>query len=257
MNRVISPRAGIFISCVLTSVNSQAVVQIDNGFDVNEGHTGAVSFDIKQKSGATDSDEYELGARYRYRTGDNIVLAFVEKNYGKTDGVKSSDDDFLHLRYMRSEFVGPYNTEVFVQHESDEFKALAARNLAGVGISVVSDKKVVNTGELQFYGLVGVMREKEEHITDASLDELATRMTSTVRVNYQLPSNTKFYAAVYYQPKLSQFSDFRAVANTGFEVPLIDHLNVGFSYQYQYDSEPFNGVPKSNKLLSSYINYQF
>ncbi len=68
--------------------------------------------------------------------------------------------------------------------------------------------------------MAGLMREREEHLTDNSLDVNSTRMTFSARFKYQNEYKTTFYITSYFQPKVDEPNDSRSLFEIGFDVPV-------------------------------------
>jgi hypothetical protein len=250
-------KQALIATILLTSFYSNAIVPIKNDFEVKEGFSGDVLFNFEKRDGTTEKSEYAINTNLSYRYKNNIFNFSANNNYGKTNDTKSVDEEFYHIRYIINDFYNQYNLEFFIQNEKDEFKDLSNRNLFGTGLSQISRKQNFMNGEFQMSYFGGVMFESEKSISNSELNDDTVRLSISTTIKYTLKNKTEFYVDAYYQPSVSDFSDVRGIVNTGLQTPIIDDLFLGLNYQYQYDSEPFANVSRQNKILSTYIKYQW
>jgi hypothetical protein len=247
-----------FIATILlTPFYSNAIVPIKNDFDTKQGLSGDVMFKFEKRDGATEKSEYALNTNFSYRYKNNTFSFSANNGYGKTNEVKSVDEEFYHLRYVMNDFYNQYNLEFFIQNESDEFKDLSSRKLIGAGLSQISRKQKFMSGEFQMSYFGGVMFESEKSISNSDLNDNIVRFSISTKIKYILKNETEFYFDAYYQPSVSDFSDVRGILNTGLQTPIIEDLFLGINYQYQYDSEPFINISRKNKILSTFISYKW
>ena len=121
----------------------------------------------------------------------------------------------------------------------DQFKDFNVQtNLdAGVGYRVFHEK------ELELIGRVGAGTSREFGGVD---DRWVPESLFGVAYNQQLNATQKVYAKVDYFPEWDQVGEFRLVADTGWEVVLVQpsNLSLKISAQDRYDSTPNGGEPQ-------------
>ena len=176
-------------------------------------------------------------------------------SYGKSNGVKSSDKSFVHLRHIQ-QFHPTTAWEAYLQAEKDQFARLEYRGLAGGGLRFNLYQQE-NRGAI-YLGLGAYY--SEERIDDAYADagtERLWRGSSYLLLKYQATPNTVLMSTTYYQPAMGDSADYRALEQAAMKVKLNDQLSLVLSADYRYDSQPPIGVEKENSTVKTSFSLEF
>lgn len=247
----------LIICWILILVGSPAfatvvVRQID---PVDSGWVFGLEGSYANQTGATQKRDYALGFNLSHRIGVNEYRAFGNVNYGRVNGVANTDNAMAHLRYIRSNIIGNLRFEAFTQTENDDFASLSRRDLLGGGISRFFN---IENGSRRLLTMLGIMREQETHLSDASQDRDVTRITASVQASWKLPRDNKLYFIAYLQPNLDAMdNDRRITAELSLDIPLSARLKLKTGYHYRYNDEPFDNVPREQTKFSTGFAFQF
>lgn len=209
----------------------------------------------EDEDGATQKRDYALGFNLSHKAGFREIRAFGGVDYGRVNGVENTDNSMLHLRYIRELFADGVRFEGFTQTENDDFANLSRRDLIGGGVSRFFNSP---DGSRRLLAMVGLMREEERHLTDATQDRQVTRITASLQTRWQLPRDNKLYFIAYVQPNLDDMSDDRRItAELSLDIPLSDRLSLTTGYHYRYNDKPFSAVPREQTKLSTGFRFSF
>jgi len=203
-------------------------------------------------SSTVEKTDYKGDFRVSNNSDEQQWLLFGNLAYSDVDGTRSDDSQLLHGRYIYKGLIGKLNAEAFVQREQDDFALLASRQLYGAGLSLL--KKHDN---FALHSMIGVMEESETHISDVTQDRRLTRVTLSSQLQYQLQNKARITLVAYFQPALSQWSDYRSTAKANFAFPLTNHLDITMGYSWRYNGDAFTGVPPIKRSFSTGISYHF
>ena len=182
--------------------------------------------------GNVNVTQLSTSGRIDYTQG--LIHAFVIGSYLSSEDGQSQiqQEGFGHIRftYMPS-IVG---IDLFSQAEYNPFKALSIRQLNGAYARI----EPLSEGTLSI-GL-GCMMDYEK-LSKGHSDGLVARGTSYVSYFYE-KDTYKISAIGYYQPKLSDLSDYRLTAEASAEIKLSALLSIVEGFTYTYDSSPPVGI---------------
>jgi putative salt-induced outer membrane protein YdiY len=200
-----------------------------------EGWSGHLELTASGKSGDVEEDRYGVGGRLGYRVDRNIVFGMLSAAEARSQGVKTADESFAHLRWMhqRSERIA---LEGFVQFQENAFASLLSRYLAGAGTRI---QLMSSPDRYEVYTGLGVFREWEH--TDLGTfreRERRWRFNSYWTYKHQLNEQVSWFGTLYFQPDLSDQSDYRMLFDTGLRVRLTGSLHLRLSYNLRHDSDP-------------------
>lgn len=251
-------RFALCIVCVLGVLSvfpAHATVIVRQIDPVIDGWALAVDGSFSDETGSTEKRDYNAAFNLSYKQGRHEWRGFGGLSYGRLNGEENTDNHIAHLRYIRGGIYGPWRFEGFVQTESDDFASLSRRNLLGGGISRFFNK---SDDTQRLLAMIGVMREDEDHVSDASEDREVTRITASLQARWQLPRDNRLYFITYVQPNLEHMSDDRRVtAEVSLEVPLSDRLSLTTGYNYRYNDKPFENVPREKTKFSTGFKFAF
>jgi hypothetical protein len=67
----------------------------------------------------------------------------------------------------------------------------------------------------------------------------------------------EFYGSAYLQPSLSALDDMRVLVVSGIEFPITSALSLSVEAEADHDSDPFEGVEKTNLEYGIRLSYSF
>lgn len=209
----------------------------------------ALSIDLAGKSGNSDKEDFELGIYHSERSGKHFGFIMASREYAKSNDVKSADSSFLHGRYNYY-FEADTAIEVFAQSNTDDFKSLESRNLVGTAYrKEISAKNTLG---------VGLFEEWEEYsVNGQELDFQQTRFSLYWVATLPLSENAEFSNTLYYQPDVTEFSDWRAYNRLSIKSKLTDKLSLKFGLLVEHDSRPVLDVEETDISYSAGFSYEF
>lgn len=220
------------------------------------GVSGQVDASVNGASGNSNNVQFQGGARMQWQHGPHTDIGMASYAFGKSQGKSNANRGFAHLRH-RLRLTKQWGVEGFVQAQKDEFARLLFRGLVGGGLRW----RMNDAERMALYIGAGAMYERERYKAQAgTTDPLSANM---VRGNlymvfkYSLNEQARFLSTTYYQPRLSEFADFRLLEDAALKVKLFDPIDLKLSLQVQHDSRPPQSVKKTNLIYASGIEYDF
>ncbi|MBQ76300.1 MAG: hypothetical protein CMQ20_14935 [Gammaproteobacteria bacterium] len=244
----------IFICLVMRAPACFAIVDVqDNYYSHFDADTVSVfSFDFKGSSGNDENKSVSVANHTIHRGEKSTVLAIASYAQGDSNGVDTSDNGSIHLRYVRP-LREPHGFELFAQYGQNRFVKLDRRIVAGGGYRF--EWKQGTPSERGVIGL-GVMREYERYVGLAEEQKL---WRGNLYVSWATPltSNSSVSLTAYAQPAFRDFSDVRVISTLILKAKLTERLGVRFSAEYTRDSDPEAGLENSNFNYTSGLTYSF
>lgn len=187
----------------------------------------------------------------------NRWLAFGSARYASNAEDVFVSQSFTHVRWT-SMWLKRLGSEVFAQHQFNEFQRLQARVLGGVGARA----KIVHSQPFNVALGSGYMTEFER-ITDGSAvdsrrETVSHRWTSFLNVKLALfEENLMLQNTLYIQPRFDDLSDYRLLEELEAEVAVTSVFSMGTSLTVAHDSTPPAGVGSSDVSLLQTIKFSF
>lgn len=244
------------ILCVLSSPYSLAITNIeDERIDPKtEGWSGQVEFSIDGKSGNSKKQNINLGAKAIHRKSIHTMLIIVESEYGESSDKKDANNNFAHLRFIQS-LSERIASEQYFQFQSDEFKLLDGRTLAGGGIRYLLSPQ---QKELKLHLGAGAYYTQEKWAAqDGQIEEDYTRGSFYLSYKHQLSDNVFLLDTLYAQPRLSQPSDLYVFNQLSIKVQIHNALSFKLSLETSHDSDPVDEQDKTDQSYYSSLVYAF
>ena len=221
------------------------------------GVHGKLGGSITTYNGNTQGTELGGSALLGYRAGPQLVYVSTNANYASFSGDVSVANAFLHFRYNHT--LTPLMTaEAFAQGESDRFRRLRLRTLAGVGLRftvVESDTLVL------FYGVSYMY----EHATlGESLDDAAVRPADVHRMNNYAalafildPGRAVLANTLYVQPRFDDFGDVRLLDVLGLDVTVTGMLTASLQATLRYESPVPEPLKRADLMVKNMLGVTF
>lgn len=237
--------------------NSFAIVDIasvDFG-EKEKGFSGSAYGSFQKTRGNTDKDEAEYGGRIQYDTNKTITWLQGSVENDKVNGVSNADNAFAHLRHIHQMFNPNWAMEFYTQLKQDKFKSLQNRTVFGLGPRYkIADSQTY--GKL-FMGLSAM--EERIRYTDDQIDPIERnyRVSSYLSYKVSINSNLEFSSLGYYQPKIDNGSDYMTAWTTELMIHLTKVIDLSYQYEFDYDSQPANGVKNTDTRQKISFVYRF
>jgi hypothetical protein len=195
-------------------------------------------------------------AAIQFKTQKNTYLLLGDYGFLKTHRRKLVNNAFVHFRFDHK-FTNLIRWEFFIQDQTNEITKIDRRFLAGTGPRF----KLPASENLKAYLGISFMYEYEKDITQPPIIHRVFRNSSYLALLFTPAKHLQFVSTSYYQPRISQFSDFRILKQESANFSITKKLSLTLNWNYLYDSSPVIGVPKSNyeptlKRLTSPQNHK-
>lgn len=252
---------GIILSMLLmlASSSSRAIVNMDGiifGAEQKQGFSGDVDLLLSGTSGNSDTQTTALNAQVNWATPDYINVLLLSHKYGKSNGVQSADNSFAHYRHIHN-INQTLDWEAFAQLERDQFTRLSYRGLLGGGLRFSVWQRKNHQG---FFG-VGAFYSKEkieyrDGLTDDGTYE-KTRANFYFLSRYKATSTLNWSNAIYYQPRINETGDFRALLQSKLDFKINTSLSFRVSLEVAHNSRPSQGVKQTDTSYNTGLKWSF
>lgn len=239
-------------SCLCVSAISHATVVVHSLKEQVEGWSTTVEASYSSSSTTVDKKDYKGEFRLSHNSDQRQWLLFGDMSYSDVNGNTSEDSKLIHGRYIHKKAIAGLNVEVFAQQERDDFALLASRRLYGAGLAMLKKHE-----RYSVHTLLGVMDEREEHLTDPDQHQALTRLTLSSQIQYQLENQARLTAVVYYQPAASDLANYRSTFRASLAFPLTEQLDLKVGYAWRYNGEAFTDVPPIKRSFTTGVSYHF
>lgn len=218
---------------LLFPIMTMAIVNMDglHFSNIEETFKADLDLTISGSSGNSERTKAALNTQLSWQSKKSIHLAILGYQRGQSNNVRNVNKKFGHYRYIY-QLNNIMDLELFAQLEQNEFTRLSYRGLLGSGLrfSVGESKR-----HHAFLG-VGAFHSKEKTefvigLTDHGVDEFA-RANLYFLSKYKLKPTISFSNAIYYQPRLNQVSDYRALLKTKLDFKINAKLKFSFEFRY-------------------------
>lgn len=240
------------------SILVSAIVNMDGlHFDNKaESFSADLDFSVSGTTGNSETKKTALNTQFNWITEKSINLALLGYQYGESNNVRSVNKAFIHYRYIY-QLNNDFDWELFSQLEKNEFTRLSYRGLLGTGVRYSLAKSEQHHA---FLGL-GAFHSKEEievttGLTDDGVEEF-TRANFYLLSKYNVKPSFSFSTALYYQPRLDRFSDYRALLESKFDFKITEKLSFRISLDVEHDSEPSQSIKSTDVSYMTGLNFSF
>jgi hypothetical protein len=241
----------IFLVCVI-SANIVAQVNTESlkNTNLSPGKHHSIAFHTTLNSG--NSNYYSISNEYRFdyipENKTKLRQFIVTKyNYSKSDTSIIKNNLFSHYRLIKKKN-NKLSYEFFIQNESDTFKELKNRFL--FGLSRRKNNIIFKT--LRITVGIGLMNEYEKYSNQNSASH-ALRMTNNFIATKILNKTLHLYWINYYQPKLTNFSNYRILSILELKNKITKKIALSTILKYDYDGNTPSQYSSSNiKLIQKF-----
>ena len=238
------------------NVAPNLAIEDHNGMAVN------LKASIETKTGNTESRALKGDLTARFRSFKHHLLFLNTGVYNSTGGVTNDKVWIEHLRY-RYDLTEKIGNELYVQHEYNAFRRLKARALTGFGMRFMLCLKKNMT--LSFSPSYMVEYEKVDSdkdeagdiLPDAGKKETNHRLSNNLVLNLLVNNNFQIAYTMYFQPRISDFKDFRILSEFSIVVPLTEKFDIEISTSIAYDKHPPFQVKNLDTNFNSGLGLNF
>ncbi|MFB6258541.1 MAG: DUF481 domain-containing protein [Flavobacteriales bacterium] len=211
--------------------------------DPETGFHSSLKIDGSASTGNIELININGNGMLGYRRPQDWLRILGGSTYFKQDGVKYLDNHYGQLRYSR--FFGPekrWQSYSFAQFQSNFTLILKERGIVGSGIRRSFPLK--DSGRFDLGG--GIMWEYER-LDQARLEEDEAvihrnwRFTSVIVFRRALGDNVSVLNTAYFQPKVSDPSDIRALLTQ-----LTEHFQFDVTFYWRTDTRPPQAIVPSD-----------
>ncbi|MDF3064435.1 MAG: putative outer membrane protein [Polyangiaceae bacterium] len=197
-----------------------------------DGWGGRVQASVSAYAGNTEGVILGSAGFFGARGQRNIVYTTLRGDYARLNRAVSVAKWFAHGRH-NYEISDMLWWEVYGQIESDRFRRVALRELAGTGPRVALLQ--ADTVEL-FYG-ISYMYEHEDFSTDEpSGDGTAHRVSNYLAVTLKAQERIVLTNVTYFQPRLTRFRDVDVLSVSSADFTITKRLHSRLDATVRYSS---------------------
>lgn len=243
---------------LLIPLSATAIVNMDGLHFKNIKKEFAVDLDFKVSgaSGNSNNSNIALNGQLSWINENYINLAIFGKQFGESNNIEITNKSFIHFRHIHK-MTSAVDWEIFTQVEQNKFTRLTYRGLLGAGLR----HNIFNSATHQAFLGAGAFQTKEEtEYVVGSTDEgteTYSRGNFYFLSKYKITPNIDFTNTLYYQPRLSDTSDYRALLQSKFDFKLSDNLKLRLSVDVEHDSKPSQTIEETdiNYLTGLVVNF--
>lgn len=248
-----------FAILLFLSGSSYAITNMEflNNQGREQGLHGNIEVSLSGKSGNSNKQTNSFSGQLSFKKHKHQLLTSASAEFGESNGVKDTDNYFVHQRYIHHSS-NKIAHEGFVQFQNDAFKLLDSRALVGGGIRFkLSDPH--NSNDLLLNVGLGAYYTKEVfNAEDGSHpSEKYARANSYINFAKPLSDNTTISNTLYWQPRLSNFSDVYLYNNFALTVKINKALALKVTVETNYDSDPFGDLETTDHNYFTSLSYSF
>lgn len=221
------------------------------------GFSGQVNIAISGKSGNTDKEETQLDAHLRWHREQVTNLFVASYDYAETNVVRDTNNSLLHARHVR-QTSARRAWEFFAQWEENQFSRLSFRGLLGAGTRLTlletAERLSLHLGIGAFYAEQRL--EKEPGLIDEGRENF-WRANFYLAYKHRLNEQLRLQSTTYYQPRLDDGANFRALEQAALMVKMTDKLSLRLSLDIAHDSRPPETVKRTDISYTTGLSYDF
>lgn len=244
----------LFFICSLSSllVHAQVVnVEKERSVDTSKHLQGAIDLGVSITKNNSTITQVENKIQLQYFKNRNMFMFLNELSLVRVDSNSYLNDGFVHLRYNRELYRKLLIGEVFTQYQYNGAQNLNYRFLAGAGPRF----RFVESDSLKFYFGPLFMYEKEERTDSVSTNKF--RMSTYVLAHVRFFKTMSFGTIFYYQPNISDFSDYRLTGEATLKVKANKHFAIKVIFKLSFNPDPPVGIEELNYELKNALSISF
>jgi len=195
-----------------------------------------------------------LGAIIKRR---HLAFARAQADYATAQSETTVSRAFAHVRYNYT-LIDELAVEAYGQLQSDRFRRLAFREVAGFG----PRWEIVHKNDIEIFAATSYMLENEvllesEDPPDQRREDFYHRSSNYVGFNYSIDDKSQLTAVTYIQPRFDRPKDYRVLHESAAVLGITKLLAVKLGITFRYDSEPPVGVRSLDLEVKNSLQLRF
>ena len=244
----------LLLLLLLLSTLSQAFISLDPPvIGEKKGWDGEIGLSGKYSSGNSDTAAAGLGAKAEYGAESWLFYSIASYSYGESNDKKDTNEGIVHLRYVHEFADTPYDYELFVQSEFNEFQDVNMRNLVGVNIrrdfSGYFDKCYIGLG--LFYSYM-----EPDEISDVDPIYKRVKMNSYLSLVKDVNEHFSVTYLGFYQPNVEAFDDYRTFQILQLNTFITKNVTLSLDLQHKHNSTPYHHIEENDFKSSINLKYK-
>ena len=238
---------------LLTAPQLFAIVTI-KPLDVGEdkpGFSGEFALSLDVNRGNSETDSSALGLYIKHDRNNSLIFLKSSYDHGQSAGLVNIDKSFIHVRHIHK-LSKTIDDEFFIQQQNDTFQSLNSRAMLGAGLRI-STGNPKKTGRIYFGIGAFYLTESETNLPIASY----VRTNTYLSYKFDPKTNYNFSLVSYYQPKMSDKSDYLLQTTAEFNLNINKDLAIKLSISYNENSRPVSGVEPYDYSQTTSLKYKF
>lgn len=215
------------------------------------GWSGSLDFLLTLTKTVNRVMQVEGKSQLQWQKKKHRVLLLNDWTLIRAEGADLVNKGYSHLRY-NYQWTPLVTWEAFTQGQFNQIQKQQFRALAGTGPRF----RIVEQDSFGLYLGTLYMYEYEELAENLGVGHF-NRMSSYISVNYIATKVLAVDHITYYQPVLTNFSDFRISTESVLALALTKYVTFKVSFNLIYDSLPPPDVPNVSYELTNGIGFQF
>lgn len=214
-------------------------------------------FSYSGSQGNLTTNQIEISPNILLRRKRNEYQVLGGYSFLSQEGIHILHSGYIHLRHSYK-LSSRFKTLVFYQAQFNEVLLLNRRQLFGAELRY----QLIAGDSLKLDLSAGPMREYEE-LNTAALNpgEIAetsyTRASIVSSFSWIASERFSIHHVMYYQPYLSDFSDFRLLNDLNFKVSISKYFSLITAVTTRYDNLPPAALKKYDNAVSVGLNLKF
>ena len=239
---------------LLGSITRAQIVNVEakrGAIDEQEGWHGNINFNLSFQRNASDILTYGNGSTIQWQKNKHRLLLLTDLSRVQAAGADFVNQGFWHGRYnYHLDEKKRVSVEVFQQAQFNSVQLIQFRYLSGAGLGW----NVLERDSLKFRVGTLPMYEFEELTTNVR--ERKFRQSTYVLIFFKLKM-LEFQSINYYQPKITELSDYRLSSSSTIEFTLRSWLKYNVSFNLLYDSKVPATIPHLVFTLRNGLGVEF
>ena len=192
-----------------------------------------------------------LNTHIQYKKDSTLILILTDYNLSKSASESFQNAGTQHIRYNRK-IKENFTLELFTQAQYNKLLNVDFRWLTGIGPRF----KILHKGKNRMYFATLYMYEYEE-LNSPLIYNRDHRLSSYLSMSLKLGENATFVNTTYFQPKITDFEDFRVYSQFDLQFKISKHFAFSTAYKLYYDSRPPEGIVMRTHYLTNSLIITF
>lgn len=246
----------LFLLLLLAGTARSQIVNIESARMQSDtvGWQGGVgvALSLAQNNNKIFGLDAETHLQYKTSNDQGLWLFLFSYNYLKIGDREGFSNYHTHLRYNRkiNEWL---RWEFFFQYMNNVVTQIDNRILLGTGPRF----KLIKMPKFKLYCGILFMHENEKELTTPVVKHADWRNSSYLSFTWLPNPNVQLISTTYFQPRLSQFSDYRILNQAIFKVKPSPHFSMSVKWNYLHDRFPAGTTQRTTYAFGTGIDYDF